>query len=86
MNVIIDGGLHTFDANVSFLEGSLDSLLPGGFYIVEDIVYKWKSAWIDRIENVYASKYPACQFAFVELPNERNFLRDNNLLIVHRSA
>ena len=37
MDIIIEDGLHTFEANISFLEGSLDHLRPGGIYITEDV-------------------------------------------------
>ena len=36
-DIIIEDGLHTFEANVSFLEESLDHLCPGGIYVTEDI-------------------------------------------------
>jgi hypothetical protein len=36
-NLIIDDGLHTFDANKNFLTHSWGKLKPRGLYIVEDI-------------------------------------------------
>lgn len=36
-DIIIDDGLHNFQANHTFLMNSWDKLSPGGFYVVEDI-------------------------------------------------
>lgn len=86
MDVILDDGLHTFEANVSFLDGSLAQLRPGGIYIVEDIVRKSIDDWCNRIETVYAKKYPELEFAVAILPNPLNVRDDNNLLIIRRGA
>ena len=83
MDIIIDDGLHTFEANTSFLEGSLGHLRPGGYYVVEDITADVKEKWRARLETVYAKRFPVHEFAFVELPNSFNDW-DNNLLIIHR--
>src|SRR5437870_4662385 len=45
VDIIIDDGLHTFEANVSFLEGSLDHLRPGGIYVCEDIMWNCVDEW-----------------------------------------
>jgi hypothetical protein len=82
VDVIIDDGLHTFEANVSFLEESLDHLRPGGIYICEDIVWDCAEQWCNRIETVYSRQYPMYEFAFVVLPDGGN--RANNLLVVQR--
>jgi hypothetical protein len=36
-DLIIEDGLHTFDANMSFIRNSLHKLKPNGIYITEDI-------------------------------------------------
>lgn len=36
-DIIIDDGLHTYDANITFLENSIHMLNDGGIYIIEDI-------------------------------------------------
>jgi hypothetical protein len=83
-DIIIEDGLHTFEANVSFLEGSLDHLRPGGIYICEDIMGDRVDEWCDRLETVYSKQYPTYEFAFVVLPDGGNLA--NNLLVVRRSA
>ncbi len=83
MDIIIDDGLHTFEGNISFLEGSLGQLHPDGYYIVEDIRTDAVEKWRNQLENVYSKRYPNLEFAFVILPNSFNKL-DNNLLIIHK--
>lgn len=85
MDIIIEDGLHTFEANVSFLEGSLDHLRPGGFYVVEDVHREYIDKWRHRIEAIYSQRYPRHEFAFVALPHRFN-LWDNNLLVIRRGV
>ena len=82
VDIIIEDGLHTFEANVSFLEGSVDLLRPGGIYVIEDIGSDHIDEWYDRLEMTYSKQYPTCQFAFVVLANPGY----NNLLVVRRGA
>lgn len=84
LDIIVEDGLHTFEANTSFLEGSLDRLRPGGVYICEDIFEDQVERWYDRLEKVYSKQYPNYEFAFVVLPNGRD--QANNLLVVRRPA
>jgi hypothetical protein len=81
-DIIIDDGLHTFEANVSFLEGSLENLRPGGIYITEDILQDQVDNWYSRLETVYSRQYPMHEFAFVVLPDPNN--RDHNMLVARR--
>jgi hypothetical protein len=80
MDVIIDDGRHTFEANTSFLEGSLQRLKPGGFYFVEDIATASLPRWRNCLPT-YSQKYPTYEFALVELPNDAND-GDNNMLVI----
>jgi hypothetical protein len=80
VDVIIEDGLHTFEANVSFLEASLDYLRPGGIYVIEDISWHHFDEWYGRIETVYSKQYPAYEFAFVVLAEHGC----NNLLVIRR--
>lgn len=84
MDIIIEDGLHTFEANMSFLEGSIQHVRPGGLYIVEDIMTTCTNAWYDKLENAYSTRFSDFEFAFVSLPNRHNGF-DNNLLIARRS-
>ena len=84
-DIIIEDGLHTFEANVSFLEGSLAHLRPGGIYVIEDIAREAAGRWYHRLETIYSKRYPADEFTFVDLPNRHNST-DNNLLVVRRGG
>jgi hypothetical protein len=81
MDIIIEDGLHTFEANTSFLEGSLDHLSPGGTYIVEDVALGAIERWRGHIEQISAERFPKHEFVFVVLPNDMNQI-DNNLVLV----
>jgi SAM-dependent methyltransferase len=80
-DIIIEDGLHTFEANVSFLEASLDHLRPGGIYVTEDIMRWDDDQWYDRLETVYSQQHPGYEFAYVDLP-----IGPCNLLVVRRGA
>ena len=79
-DIIIEDGLHTFEANISFLQGSLEHLRPGGVYITEDIGGKrYFEDWYKWLENC-SQRYPTHEFAFLDL-QEGGFA---NMLVVRR--
>jgi SAM-dependent methyltransferase len=80
-DIIIDDGLHTFEANVSFLKDSLKHLKPGGIFVVEDIAQDALKRWHTQVKDVYRDEFPEYEFALLELPNSDNNF-DNNMLIV----
>jgi SAM-dependent methyltransferase len=83
MDIIIDDGLHRFKANRSFLDGSLERLRAGGFYVLEDIHRPALARWVNAIETAYSPRFPTYEFALLDLPNPQNPNR-NSLLVVHR--
>ena len=82
-DIMIDDGLHTFEANISFLDGSLEHLRPGGIFVIEDITQETIARWHEQLETNYSKRFPNYEFAFVELPNSFNDY-DNSLLIIRR--
>lgn len=84
-DIMIDDGLHTFEANISFLNGSLEHLHPGGIFVIEDIIRETIARWHEHLETDYSKRFPNYEFAFVELPNSFNDW-DNNLLIIRRNT
>jgi hypothetical protein len=78
--VIIDDGLHVFDANLSFLTGSLEHVRPGGLYVVEDIRGIELDHWRAYIRD-YQRRYPRHEIALAQLPSPTNQF-DNNILII----
>ncbi len=81
MDIIIDDGLHTLEGNISFMNGSLEHLRPGGVYVVEDILSKALADWRSLLQSGYPERFPHHEFALIELPHTWN-RHDNNLLIV----
>ena len=81
VDVLIEDGLHTLEANISFLEGSLKHLRPGGIYVIEDIDRGKLEEWFDLLEAIYSKRYPNYEFALVALPAISS-AGDNNLLII----
>jgi hypothetical protein len=84
MDIIIDDGLHRFSGNASFLDGSLGHLRSGGIYVCEDIRNEEVPIWREHLPS-YASKYPNCDFALLELPSPFNNY-DNNMLVIRKRA
>lgn len=80
-DIIIEDGLHTFEANISFLEASLDHLRPGGIYVVEDIEFDCLEEWCNHLETIYSKQYPACEFVLVQASRG-----STNLLVVRRTS
>jgi hypothetical protein len=83
-DIIIEDGLHTFNANVCFFENSIHKLKPMGFYIIEDIQNSETSLFINKIKD-WESIYKDCSFTLVKIPSTRNDY-DNTLLVVFKSA
>jgi hypothetical protein len=83
VDIIIDNGLHTFEANTSFLDKSLEYLRLDGLYVIEDIRDETIDNWRNQLETVYSKRLPNHEFALVIVPNSFND-HDYNLLIVHR--
>ena len=83
MDILVEDGLHTLEANQSFLEHSLEHVVPGGTYVIEDIESSRLEAWRGLLPNTYAKRFPNFEFALLSLPNAYNSF-DNNMLIVRR--
>lgn len=81
-DIIIEDGLHTFEANISFLQESLEHLCPGGIYVVEDIAWEDFEKWYEVIDKVYSKEYPKHEFAFLALADHGY----NNVLVIRRPA
>jgi hypothetical protein len=79
--VIIDDGLHEFDANVCFLENAWEKLEQGGIYVVEDILNTELGRWKKYLENLQLAG--SFTFFLIELPNVHNVF-DNNLMVLHK--
>lgn len=81
-DIIVDDGLHEFNANVCFFENSIHKLKSNGYFIIEDI--HQENLFLNKIKE-WESRYTDCCFTLLKIPSERNKM-DNTLLVVLKSA
>lgn len=81
-DIIVEDGLHTFDANVCFFENSIHKLKPDGYYITEDIVNSNRHLYEKKIMD-WEKKYTNLTFNLLTLPFQSNN-SDNTLMIVRK--
>ena len=62
MDIVIEDGLHTFEANISFLEGSLVGCALVDFTLSRISPSIRLIVWCDRIETIYSKQYPHYEF------------------------
>jgi len=84
-DVIIDDGLHRFEANKCLFENSIHKLKIHGLYIVEDVNIGETMQWKKLISEIYTKKYQNLRFTVLKIPNSHNF-RDNNLIVIERMS
>lgn len=82
-DIIIEDGLHTFNANVCFFENSIHKLKPNGYFIIEDILNNEEELFKDKIKE-WELKYKDCLFTLLKIPSPRNNV-DNTLLVVNKN-
>ena len=73
-DVILEDGLHEYNANICFFENSIDFLKEDGTYIIEDVYYK------DQEKFLRYFKKTSYNFSIVDIFHEKNIA--NNCLIV----
>ena len=81
-DIIIDDGLHEFDANVCFFENSIHKLNPNGYYIIEDILNKEEHLFLNKIKE-WETKHTDCSFELVKIPHFNKY--DNTLVVVKKT-
>jgi hypothetical protein len=80
-DIIVEDGLHDFDANISFLVNSIDRLKVGGIYICEDL----GKSTIDKFQQIIPDLKDQYSLAFIEvvsIPGANPF--DNALLVIQK--
>jgi hypothetical protein len=68
-DIIIEDGLHTFEANETFFNNSIDMLREGGIFIIEDIEKKYFNS-INNFINNNKNKFKVMEL--IQIPNEKN--------------
>jgi hypothetical protein len=81
-DIIIDDGLHTFEAGSTFLSHSIHKLKKTGFYVIEDVDKKSFEQWQNFLEsrNSIAS---AIKYAILQIPHPWTS-NGNNLIVIKR--
>ena len=83
-DVIIDDGLHEFNANLTFFENSIHKLKRGGYYIIEDVL----PYFADQFENIIPElelKYKGLKFTIIHLRNFGFDTYDNNMILIKKN-
>ena len=75
-DIILEDGLHEYNANICFFENSIDYLKNNGIYIIEDIFYKDKKKFLNYFRN---KNY---NFSIVDIYHKKNIA--NNCLVIVR--
>ena len=73
-DIILEDGLHEFNANICFFENSIKYLALNGTYIIEDVYYKDQEKFINYFKKL---KY---NFAVIDIFHQKNIA--NNCLII----
>ena len=81
-DIIIDDGLHTFEAGVCLFENSIHKLKNGGIYVIEDIGQNTLNQWDLHIEK-WKFDHPTLKFTMAKLDSKTN-IWDNNLLVIQK--
>ena len=75
-DIILEDGLHEYNANICFFENSIKYLDDDGIYIIEDIYYKDKKKFVNYFKKL---KY---NFSIVDIFHEENI--SNNIIVIIR--
>lgn len=79
IDVIIDDGLHTFEANRIFFENSISNLKDGGIYIIEDVSSVYVKDFESWIKNIN------CKFSkILTIPINSNVQENNRLVVIKK--
>ena len=80
MDIIIDDGFHSFEANTIFFENSFENLNYNGYYIIEDIHRKPSN--IKKFYDFFKDR--KINFQIIDLPHKNN-INDNCLILINKN-
>jgi hypothetical protein len=78
-DLIVDDGLHTFDAAVTLFNNSFSKIKNGGIYIIEDVDPSYLNDLCSYLQNKYDIE------VIILKSINRKLLRDNNLIVVRKN-
>jgi hypothetical protein len=81
-DIMIDDGLHTFEANCCLLENSIHRLKEGGYYIIEDIL-NYNIDKFNTMRSYYLNRFDLKRFDLIELCHPDGRI-DNNIIIIKK--
>ena len=79
MDIIIDDGFHSYEANINFFKHSFEMLKQNGYYIIEDIHRKPSN--IKKFHNFF--KEIKINYQIIDLPHKNN-ISDNCLILIQK--
>jgi hypothetical protein len=79
-DIIIDDGLHTFDANFLFFKESMYKLKKGGYYIIEDI----NIAEVKKYKYEFSKWKNLFYFQIIQIDNPYNIHSFDNVLLISK--
>jgi hypothetical protein len=80
-DILIDDGLHEYNANRNFFENSIHKLKQGGIYILEDI----SEEYLDNVEKWFGELVVSKEYSYVEtvtLPIPTDVQENNRLGVI----
>ena len=78
-DIILEDGLHEYNANICFFENSINYLSDNGVYIIEDVYFKDKIKFINYFEKTNYN------YSIVDIYHEKN-IANNCLVIVRKNV
>ena len=78
-DLIIDDGLHTLSAGITFFKNSIDNLKKNGLYIIEDVGWRY----MDELVKYFNKQRDTYNYELVILKSEK-MNNDNNLMVIRR--
>lgn len=81
-DIILDDGLHEFNANLTFFENSFFKLKKGGKYIIEDL-FPETIAKFENIKEQLIIKHDISSFEILNLVRD-HYPIDNSLLVISK--
>ena len=82
-DIMIDDGLHLYEANFTLFENSIHKLNSKGYYIIEDILKNDQHIFLNKIKE-WESKYTDCTFTMINIPSSCNSI-DNILIVISKA-
>lgn len=79
-DIMIDDGLHTFEAGACFFQHSFHKLRPGGVYVIEDVSHES----LGQFATFFANANLSVEFVQLHYPGMQT--SDNNLVVVRHAG